>query len=462
MNPVAALLEPEVVELIAAGDYASLREALHGVQPADVADILSGLEPEQSAIAFRFLPRDDAGEVFAYLAPDVQEKLIATLGDKASVRIVEAMDLDDRARLLDELPAAVAGRIVASLPAQERAETQAILGYPVRSVGRLMTPDYVRIRADWTAARALEHIRKNGRDAETINVVYVVDDAGVLIDDLRLRQVIMAEPDATIESLMNRQFVTLRADQAQEEAVQALLKYDRVALPVVDSRGALLGIVTHDDVADVAVRAATEDMQMIGGVQALEEPYMSAPFAEMVRKRAGWLVVLFAGQLLTATVIERFESRLAAAVFLLALMPLIISSGGNSGSQAASLVIRALALREVGTRDWLRVLVKEALVGLTLGLLLGTLGAGRILVWNGLGWADYGPHEWRVAATVGATLVLLVMWATTAGSLLPIALRAVGLDPATSSTPFIATLMDVTGLLIYFSVAIAVLSGTVL
>lgn len=219
MNPVANLLEPEVVELIRAGDYANLRDALHGVPPADVADILADIDPELAAIAFRFLPRDDSAVVFSYLDADKQEALIKRLGDKGAVRIIEAMTADDRARLLDELPAEVAERIVASLPPQERAETQAILGYPPRSVGRLMTPDYVRIRADWTAARALEHIRKHGRDAETINVVYVVDEQGVLIDDLRLRQIIMAEPETPIESVMNRQFVTLRADQPQEEAV---------------------------------------------------------------------------------------------------------------------------------------------------------------------------------------------------------------------------------------------------
>ncbi len=244
MNPTAALIEPEVLELLREKQYAELREVLHVLPAADVADILSGIEPTDAAIAFRFLPRDDAGTVFSYLDGDTQERIIRQLGDSSAVTIIESMDPDDRVRLLDELPHDVAQRIIASLSPEERKSTQAILGYPVRSVGRLMTPDYVRIRPEWTVARALDHIRRYGRDAETINVVYVVDDMGVLIDDLRLRQLIMAEPDATVESQMNRQFVTLRADQPQEDAVELLQKYDRVAMPVIDSRGILLGIIT--------------------------------------------------------------------------------------------------------------------------------------------------------------------------------------------------------------------------
>ncbi|MGD9690354.1 MAG: magnesium transporter [Phycisphaerales bacterium] len=462
MNPTAALLEPEVHELISSGNYAELRDVLHGLPPADVADLLSGINPEQAAIAFRFLPRDDGAVVFTYLDPAQQEALVRQLGDRGAVKLIEAMQPDDRVRLLDELPPEVAARLVASLPPEDRKETQAILGYPPRSVGRLMTPDYIRIRSEWSVARAIDHIRRHGRDAETINVVYVIDDAGMLVDDMRLRTLILAEPDASIESLMNRQFVALRAEQPQEEAVEALQKYDRVALPVVDSRGALLGIVTHDDVADVAQQAATEAMQKLGGVEALEEPYISTPYRALIRKRAVWLCILFAGQLLTATVIEHFEARLAAATFLLAMMPLIISSGGNSGSQAASLLIRAIALREVTFADGWRIARKELAMGLSLGSILGVLGTGRIVLWHHFGWADYGEHYLLVAFTVGTSLVAIVMWATLTGALLPLVLRRCGLDPATSSTPFIATLMDVTGLLIYFTVAIVVLSGSVL
>lgn len=465
MNPLASLLEPEVVELIRSGDYASLREALHGVQAADVADILAGIEPEQAAIAFRFLPRDDAGEVFSYLDGDVQERLIARLGDKASVRIVEAMTADDRARLMDELPGAVAERIVASLPAQERAETQAILGYPERSVGRLMTPDYVRIRPDWTAARALDYVRRNGRDAETINVVYVVDEAGVLIDDLRLRQIIMAEPETPIEGLMNRQFVTLRADQPQEEAVQALLKYDRVALPVVDSRGALLGIVTHDDVADVAVQEATEDMQKIGGVQALEEPFMQTSIVALFKKRAPWLALLFLSELLTSNAIAFFQDEIQRAAILAVFIPAIISSGGNAGSQASTLVIRALGLREIALADWARVLLRELAVAMMLALMIGVIGVFRINLFGWMGWfkdPNVVDHYVILSATIGATLVGVVLWGSIMGAMLPFVLKRMGFDPAGSSTPFVATLVDVTGICIYFTCAAVLLRSTLL
>ncbi|MGQ0628086.1 MAG: magnesium transporter, partial [Phycisphaerales bacterium] len=359
MNPVVALIEPEVLELLEAGKYAELRDALHTLPPADVADILADIDPEKAAIAFRFLPRDDGAEVFSYLAAVVQEELIRRLGEAGALRIVEAMEPDDRVKLLDELPGPVAARIVANLPPEDRKATQAILGYPVRSVGRLMTPDYVVVRRDWTVARSLEHIRRFGRDAETINVVYVVDEGGVLIDDVRLRALIMADPDATVESLMNGQFVTLKADQPQEEAVAILAKYDRVALPVTDSRGSLLGIVTHDDVADVAQQEATEDIQKMGGTEALDEPYITIALPRLVRKRVTWLAVLFVGSMFTQTAMAGFEHELERQAVLSTFVPLIVSSGGNSGSQATSLIIRAIAVGEITLADWWRVLRRE-------------------------------------------------------------------------------------------------------
>jgi magnesium transporter len=465
MNPTAALLEPEVVELIKSGQYADLRDALHAVPPADVADILAGIEPDDAAIAFRFLPRDDGGVVFSYLTMEKQEELIKRLGDKGSVRIVEAMDPDDRVRLLDELPAEVAARIVASLSPEERKETQAILGYPALSVGRLMTPDYVRVRPEWTVARGLEHIRKYGRDAETINVVYVVDDRGVLIDDLRLRQLIVAEPDATIESLMNRQFITLKADQPREEAVLALQKYDRVALPVVDSRGALLGIVTHDDVADVAQEIATQQIQNIGAVQALEEPFMQTGVMALVKKRAPWLALLFMSELLTSNAIAFFEDEIQRAAILAVFIPAIISSGGNAGSQASTLVIRALGLREIGLGDWWRVLRRELIVAAVLGLIIGVIGVFRINLFGWMGWfrdESVLDHYVILGWTIGLTLVCVVLWGSIMGAMLPFLLKRLGFDPAGSSTPFVATLVDVTGIVLYFSAALLLLRGSLL
>ncbi|MCE2654279.1 MAG: magnesium transporter [Planctomycetaceae bacterium] len=465
MNPTALLIEPEVIDLIQNRQFAELREVLHGIQPADVADILAGIDPADAAIAFRFLPRDDAGVVFSYLPPEKQEELIGVLGKESAATLIEAMDPDDRVRLLDELPADIAHRIVASLSPEQRKTTQAILGYPTRSVGRLMTPDYVRIRPEWSVARALQHIRRYGRDAETINVVYVIDERGVLIDDLRLRQIIMAEPDAPIESLMNRQFITLRADQPQEDAVEALLKYDRVALPVVDSRGALLGIVTHDDVADVAQQEATEDIQKLGGVQALEQPYIATPILGLVKKRAPWLALLFMSELLTSNAIAFFDTEIQKAAILAAFIPAIISSGGNSGSQASTLIIRALALKEVSLGDWARVLMRELASGLILGLIIGVIGIVRINVFGAFGWFDEAQvreHYVILGWTIGLTLCGVVLWGSIMGAMLPFVLKRLGLDPAGSSTPFVATLVDVTGIVIYFTVALAMLSGTLL
>jgi magnesium transporter len=468
MNPTAALLEPEVVELIRARSFAELREILHSLQPADVADILSEISPEEAAIAFRVLPRHDAGEVFAYMSPERQEDLIRKLGDSGeggAVALVEAMDPDDRVRLLDELPSEVAQRIVNSLSPEERRRTQVILGYPPKSVGRLMTPDYVRVRPEWTVARALEHVRKWGRDAETINVVYVIDPHGVLIDDLRLRQLIVAEPDQTIESLMNRQFEALRADQPQEEAVELLLKYDRVALPVVDSNGVLLGIVTHDDVADVAQREATEDMQRMAAVAVLEEPFMSASVWQLFTKRAPWLALLFMSELLTSNAIGFFEDEIQRAAILAAFIPAIISSGGNSGSQAATLVIRSLGLKEIGLGDWFRVLRREFVVAMLLGLLIGLIGLVRINLFGVMGWfrdPNVADHFFMLGVTISVSLLGVVLWGSIMGAMLPFIMKRLGFDPAGSSTPFVATLVDVTGIVIYFTFAILILSSTLL
>lgn len=464
VNPTAQLLEPEVCELIRDGRYSELREALHGVHPADIADLFAQIEPAQAALGFRFLLRDDAAAVFSYLSPGKQQELISTLGQDEALRVVEAMNPDDRVKLLDELPEEVAQRLVASLAPETRRLTQAILGYPAHTVGRFMTPDYVRIKPEWTVGQALEHIRKHGRDAETINVVYVIDDHGRLIDDLRLRQLIFADPSSTVESQMNHNFVTLRADQDREEAVALLTRYDRTALPVVDSRGVLIGIVTHDDVADMAQQIATEDMQKMGGMEALDEPYMKVSIWRLLKKRGVWLFVLLLGQTLTASVISSYDAALQKAAVLTIFMPMIISSGGNSGSQASTLIIRALALREIGIRDWLRVFRRELLCGFLLGCFLGCVAFLRIVLWRELGWdaGRYTEHALRVALAAGLALIGVVLWGSLIGSMLPFVLRRLNLDPATISAPFVATIVDVTGLVIYFTSASLVLSGTLL
>jgi magnesium transporter len=460
------LLEPEVLELIREGRYRELREALRVLDHADTAEFLTDLIEEQgaqdAAIAFRVLPRLDASEVFAHLEADEQEVLIAELGAERALRVVESMDPDDRARLLDELPIEVARRIIQNLSAETRRETQAILGYPQESVGRLMTPDYVRIRPSWTVGQALAQVRKYGKDAETINWVYVVNQQGQLVDDIHIRTLLLADPEVSVESLMDGRFITLSATDDREEAVRLMGKHDRSAMPVVDGLGLLVGIITWDDVADVAEIEATEDIHKLGGLEALDAPYFSTGFGEMLRKRAGWLAGLFCLQVLTIAVMGYFEEHLATAVVLAVFVPLIISSGGNTGTQAASLLVRALALEHVEPADWMRVLLREVLTGLVLGSILGVLGVGAVLVADLAGLAQTDGFPWQVGFTVGTAVVGIVIWGSVAGSLLPLLMERIGLDPAASSSPLVATIMDVSGLTIYFGVAMVLLRGSLL
>ena len=478
MNLTAELIQPEIEELVREGAYSELRSALKGIPPADIADIVSALSPDQAAVCFRFLARDDAGETFAYLAPEKQQELVNRLGD-AALRVIEGMDPDDRVRLLDELPTEVAQRLIASLNPEDRKTTQAILGYPPRSCGRLMNPDYLSLHPDWSIQQALDHIRKFGRDAETINVVYVTDDKGVLIDDIRLRSLFLADPTHMVESLMNRNFVSVRADQPQGDAALAMARYDRIALPVVDSRGVLLGIITVDDAQDIAEAEATEDIQKLGGMEALDEPYTTITLWRLLKKRGGWLAVLFLGEMLTASAMQHFQDQIEKAAVIALFLPLIISSGGNSGSQASTLIIRAMALHEITLKRWWWVLRRELTCGLILGVFLGLIGLIRIHVWQWCGFANYdtnkayvkeGEHaiynihglHHMIGVSVGVALIGVVLWGTLCGAMLPFILRRFKLDPATISAPLVATLVDVTGLIIYFVTALAILKGTLL
>lgn len=450
-DPTAHLLEPELRELIRERQYRDVRTVLKELAPFDVAGILSELDPSDAAVAFRLMPRDAAGEAFSHMETDRQEALIGQLGENA-LRLVEAMDPDDRAALLDELPPAAAALLVEKMSAENRRITQQILGYPEESVGRLMTPDYVRVRPEWTITRAIEHIRRHGRDAETIHWIYVTDDRRKLLDDLHIRQFLLADPEATIDSIMDRQFLALSATADREDAVHKMLDYDRTALPVLDSTGALLGIVTIDDVADVVEEEATEDIHKMAAVDALDQPYIVTGFVEMFRARGVWLCMLLAFQALTIGVLSMFEERLAQITALVLFIPMIIASGGNTGTQAASLVLRALALREIETSDWKRVLVKELSLGAALGAVLGALGF--LIAWGllsiGMGETE-GPVG--ISLVVGGAIQFIVLWGVATGSMFPILLKRMGMDPATTSSPLVATLMDVSGLLIYLAVA---------
>jgi magnesium transporter len=307
----------------------------------------------------------------------------------------------------------------------------------------------------------LDHVRAHGRDSETLNVIYVVNGDNRLIDDLRIREILLAPPHAVVLDICDNRFVSLNATDDKKEAVKVFRQYDRTVLPVIDSHGRLVGIVTLDDVLDVAEEEATREIQKFGGLEALDEPYMSTPLLEMIRKRATWLVILFVGEMLTATAMGYFEHEISRAVVLALFVPLIISSGGNSGSQAATLIIRALALGEVKLRDWWRVLRREVFSGLLLGFILGTIGFLRIALWSAFS-SLYGEHWMLVGLTVSCSLLGIVLWGTITGSMLPFILKRLGMDPATSSAPFVATLVDVTGLIIYFSVALVILHGTLL
>lgn len=462
VQDVQALMTTELHGLLSVQQWAALGKQLGDYAAPDVADFLEGLAPPIRSVVFRALPRAQAGEVFAHLEPERQEGLLHDLTGAQTRELLAALPPDDRTAVLAELPAIVTQRLLSSLNPADLVEARQLLGYPEESVGRLMTPDFVRVRSNVTVADALTHIRRYGRDAETLDAIYVIDAQGQLIDDLSLHAFVLADPEAVVASIMDGSYVALRATDDREEAVRAMERYDRTVLPVIDSDGLLIGIVTADDVLDVAEEEATEDFQKLGGMEALDTPYMQTGLLAMIRKRAGWLSALFLGEMLTATAMGHFEDEISRAVVLALFVPLIISSGGNSGSQATSLIIRAMALREVRLRDWWRIFLREAPTGLILGAVLGTIGFVRIIAWQFAGWTDYGTHYLLVASTVFCSLIGVVLFGTLAGSLLPFALRRIGFDPASASAPFVATLVDVTGLVIYFSVASIILHGTLL
>jgi len=431
------------------------------LQPHDAADAIAALAPPEQITAFEALPDRPAAAVFEYLPPATQRALSDAMGPARTAAMLNYVSPDDRTRFLSELPRQARKDLLALLSPEESAEAAELLAYAPGAVGRLMTPHYIAVREGSTVREVLDYVRENGQDSETLNVIYVVDAKGVLIDDIRMREFLLVSLDKRVSELMDRHFVTLHTTDHQEGALAVFRREDRTALPVVDGAGVLVGIVTIDDILDVAADAATREMQQFGGSEALDEPYMRVSLLGMIKKRAGWLVVLFLGEMLTATAMGFFEKEIAKAVVLALFVPLIISSGGNSGSQASTLVIRALAVGDVALRDFWRVIRREVMAGLALGIILGTIGFLRISIWSAFS-NLYGPHWLLVAMTVSLALVGVVLWGTLIGCGLPFILRRLGFDPATSSAPFVATLVDVTGLIIYFSVGIVILRGTLL
>lgn len=460
---LAQLLTPEIREMIQQGNLRELHSVLLDWPTPEISDLIEMLETADAVTVFRLLPHELATETFEYLEFEKQEQLIEAFAkeEKFLINILNYLSPDDRTALLEELPGPVANQLLTKLSPEARTIATTLLGYPEESIGRLMTTEYVTVRPEWTVREALAHIRLKGKDSETLNNIYVVDDKWNLLDDLRIREIILADLELKISNLMDHYFIALKATDDQETAVRIFQEYDRIALPVTDTRGVLLGIVTVDDVMDVAEEEATEDIHKIGGSEALDTAYIDTPFATLVKKRARWLVFLFLGEMLTATAMSYFEKEIARAVVLALFVPLIISSGGNSGSQAATIIVRAMAVGEISLMDWLRVLRREIMSGLSLGLVLGLIGTLRIITWQLL-FQLYGVHWLLIAFTVGLSLVGVVLWGTLSGAMLPFFMKKLGVDPAASSAPFVATLVDVTGLIIYFSVAAVLLKGTLL
>ncbi|MGB5848135.1 MAG: magnesium transporter [Ignavibacteriaceae bacterium] len=458
---LSKLLQPEIQSLIAERKLSILKEILSDWSPADIADLIVDLSEQEQVIIFRLLSNELAADTFEQLEIETQKDLLKAMAQSEVAAILNEMSPDDRTALLEELPSAAAKQLIRLLSAEERKIAQTLLGYPENSVGRLMTPDYIAIRPEWTIKETLKFIRENAEDKETLNVVYVIDEKGKLLDDITIKDFILAEPKEKVADIMDGNDVALNVHDDQEEAVEIFKKYDRIALPVVDKFNVLIGIVTVDDVLDVAEEEATEDIHKLAAVEAFEEPYPTIPLLEMVKKRAVWLTILFIAQILTAVVMGYFESEISKAIVLSIFIPLIISSGGNSGSQAATLVIRAMAVGEINLSDWWRIMQREILSGLIIGLILGLLGFLQVALLANFS-AAIGVHWILIGITIALSIIGIVLWGTLSGSMLPFILKRLGADPATSSTPLVTTIVDIVGLIIYFSVAIIILDGTLL
>ncbi len=430
--------------------------------PADIAETLSQLHVNERVLAFLKVPKQYKADVFSHLNPDFQEETIRSIGSEEVSEILNAMTPDDRTALFEDFPDELIKYSINHLNPQERRIALKLLGYDADSIARLMTPYYIQIRKEWTVKRCLQQIKKVGKRMETMNHLYVVDERNQLIDDIAIGSLLLAEEDTLISELTDNHFVAITTTTSKEDAVQYFEKYDRTALPIITESGVLVGIVTIDDILDQIEQQNTEDIQKFGGMEALDEPYKQTHWFEMIKKRGFWLILLFFFQLLTASAMGYFEDEIQKAVVLTLFVPLIISSGGNTGSQAATLIIRAMALQEITLKDWWLVIKKELVTGLLLGGILGVLGFLRILVWQYFGWFNYGDYWAFIGISVGFSLMMIVMWGTLSGSMVPFVLKRFNLDPATSSAPFVATLVDVTGLVIYFTLAGLLLTGKLL
>ena len=445
-------------------DPAALASRLAEEMPADIAEALNAHIPQVAAAVLQNITLETAVAVLD--TPGLREagEIIEAIPRDRVVPMLSGMSADRLADVLLELDEPVRSDLLARLDAETKASVRQLLVYPEESAGSLMTTEFVSVPSTWTVAQTLQHVRMVERTRETVYAIYILDPRSkVLLRAMPLRRLITADPDASVlAAAPTRRPVTISPIASRDDAARLISKYDLLAVPVVDGTGQLVGIVTVDDVIDAIVERQTEEVQRFGGVEALDEPYIDIGFVKMIRKRAGWLCALFVSEMLTTSAMQGFQSELEKAIVLTLFIPLIMSSGGNSGSQATSLLIRALALRELRLTDWWRVALRELPTGIMLGSILGVIGIARITLWQMFGLYDYGAHWMLVAATVGAALVGIVTFGSMVGSMLPFLLRAIGFDPAAASAPFVATLVDVTGLVIYFGVAALILRGTLL
>lgn len=446
-------------------DPEELQEALGELRPADIAEALRELPPEAAAKVMASLPFELAVQVFD--DPELTRHrcaIIQRIEPRKVGPLIEAMSADQQADLFREVPPEERPALLRTVSEATRGTLEGLLRYPPETAGGIMTTEYVSIGPSWDVARALSLIAEVGGRKETVYAIYIVDpDTQELVHVVSLRELMTAaREDNVLEVGSRRSPLTVSPETDREEAARLISKYNLLAIPVVDDERRMLGIVTVDDVLDALVEETTEDVQRFGGMEALDAPYMEIGFGEMIKKRAGWLCALFLSEMLTATAMQRFQGEIERAAVLAMFIPLVMSSGGNSGSQATSLVIRALALQEVRLRDWWRIAVRELPTGLVLGAILGVIGFTRIVLWQQIGIFSYGPHYFLLAIAVGLALVGIVAFGSLAGSMLPFLLKRIGFDPASASAPFVATLVDVTGLVIYFSVAFMILHGTLL
>ncbi|XCI75059.1 MAG: magnesium transporter [Flavobacteriales bacterium] len=454
-------LKMELKKALIQGRLVHLSEDLNDQNISDLVELIQAY-PEGAMAIVGILEIHRAANVFKILDFPLKKELVKNLPVAKVAELLNELPVDDRVAFLEELPEYSVKEMVKYLRPEEKRQTLVSLGYPEDSVGRLMIPDYIAVRDTWGVEHVLDYIRREGKNSDTIEVVYIVNEQGQLVDDVRIREFLLVDPSTEVTELMDGRYISLSVTDSEEEAIKVFNMNNRVALPVVDDQNVLLGIVTIDDILWVANENYSEDIQKIGGMDALDQAYLGVPLSSLIKKRAWWLTVLFLGEMFTTTAMQYFSNAIEKAVVLSLFIPLVVSSGGNSGSQAASLIIQAMALGDVRLKDWWRVMRREIICGLSLGGILGLIGFVRIATWQSTRLYDYGSHWVLVALAVAFSLVGIVLWGTLSGSMLPILIKRLGGDPASSSAPFVATLVDVTGIVIYFSIAYLFLNGVLL